>query len=85
MKINNFSRIMNNPYQKQMKQFETTQTNKSMKKDQIEISSQALEMHKGEDIRREKVDALKNQINSGNYQVNYEKVAEKFLDYWKNN
>jgi negative regulator of flagellin synthesis FlgM len=87
MKINNFNRVTNNPYQKQLnKQAEVKQT-QTKKMDQIEISSKALEMQKGEEVlavRKEKVDSLKNQINSGSYQVNYDKVAEKFLEFWKN-
>jgi negative regulator of flagellin synthesis FlgM len=86
MKINNFNRVTNNPYQKQInKQAQVKQT-QTKKMDQIEISSKALEMQIGEEVlavRKEKVESLKNQINSGNYQVNYDKVAEKFLEFWK--
>jgi negative regulator of flagellin synthesis FlgM len=85
MKINPYGRIPSNPYQKQIKHSAEVQNVQSTKRDKIEISTEALEMQKidgASAVRKEKVEALKNQINSGNYQVNYEQVAEKFFDFW---
>jgi negative regulator of flagellin synthesis FlgM len=86
VKINQYGNIPNNPYQKQMKQQSAVQNTQGKKQDQIEISSKALELQKSDGLssaRKDKVNALRNQIDSGAYQINQEKVAEKFLEFWK--
>lgn len=55
------------------------------KGDQVEISSEALEMQKGtplEKARQEKVAELKKKIESGEYKVNAKAVAAKFYEFW---
>lgn len=54
--------------------------------DKADISSQSREMNKisetlaaAPDLRAEKVEALKKQIESGQYQVNSDAVAEKLI------
>lgn len=59
-----------------------------MGKDEVKISTEALEMLKQvEDPnapeRREKVEQLKKQVEEGTYRVSSEKIAEKFLSFWK--
>lgn len=59
-----------------------------MGKDEVNISTEALEMLKQvEDpnapARREKVEQLKKQVEEGTYRVSGEKIAEKFLSFWK--
>ncbi|USG65332.1 flagellar biosynthesis anti-sigma factor FlgM [Brevibacillus ruminantium] len=59
-----------------------------MGKDEVNISSEALEMLKQvEDpqspARREKVSSLKQQVEEGTYKVPSEKIAEKFLAFWR--
>ncbi|WNC14469.1 flagellar biosynthesis anti-sigma factor FlgM [Brevibacillus brevis] len=61
----------------------------AMGKDEVNISPEAMEMLKQvEDPdspqRREKVDLLKKQVEEGTYRVPSEKIAEKFLSFWKN-
>ncbi|MFJ9501216.1 flagellar biosynthesis anti-sigma factor FlgM [Brevibacillus centrosporus] len=61
-----------------------------MGKDEVNISTEALEMLKQlEDPdspqRREKVDQLKKQVEEGTYRVPSEKIAEKFLSFWQKN
>lgn len=59
-----------------------------MGKDEVNISTEAMEMLKQvEDPdspqRREKVDRLKKQVEEGNYRVASDKIAEKFLSFWQ--
>jgi negative regulator of flagellin synthesis FlgM len=69
-----------------------TPVNKSgklaMGKDEVNISSEAMEMlKKVEDLnapaRREKVEQLRKQVEEQTYHVPAEKIAEKFLSFWK--
>jgi len=60
------------------------------KVDEIILSSRAAEIHKAEelskkipDIRQEKVDAIKEQIESKKYNVNEETVAESIIDLFR--
>ena len=60
----------------------------SMGKDEVKISTEAMEMLKQvEDpnapARREKVEQLRKQIEEGTYHVPSEKIADKFLSFWK--
>lgn len=83
MKINNFGKVNINPYQKQMDKIDSVQ--KTKKSDKVEISSEAKELQKGNAIekeRLEKVQALKNKVDSGDYQVNPRDVAKKMYDFW---
>jgi negative regulator of flagellin synthesis FlgM len=84
MKINgsNFNNL--NPYQKQMHKQASLQKGNSAE-DKIEISSKAQELLKGnpiEEARKQKVEQLKNDIQNGDYQVNYEQTARKMVDFW---
>lgn len=59
-----------------------------MGKDEVNISTEALEMHKQvEDVnspqRREKVEHLRKQIEEGKYHVPSERIADKLLSFWK--
>ncbi|MFD2369397.1 flagellar biosynthesis anti-sigma factor FlgM [Brevibacillus sp. GCM10020057] len=59
-----------------------------MGKDEVNISTEALEMLKhveDPDLpqRREKVEQLKKQVEEGSYRVSSEKIAEKFLSFWQ--
>ncbi len=55
------------------------------KEDELQISNQAKEMY-GKNLqeveRQEKINALKAQIQSGEYQVNNQEVADKIFGYW---
>lgn len=74
-----------NPYKKQIEKTEKLQ--KSTSTDHIQISTEALELQKGNRIeteRQAKVEELKNKIESGEYQVNPREVAKKMYDFWNN-
>ncbi|TWI59944.1 flagellar biosynthesis anti-sigma factor FlgM [Halalkalibacter nanhaiisediminis] len=84
MKINPFQPVQQNPYRKQIDKAEMVADLKA-KSDKLEISTEALEMQKGtriENERQEKVEALKQQIEAGEYKVNPQAVANKFYDFW---
>ena len=57
----------------------------SKKKDKLEISPEALELQKGDQLeiqRQERVNELKNKVQSGQYKVNPEEVAHKMYSFW---
>lgn len=84
MKINHFGNVNFNPYKKQMEKLDQLQKG-GAKKDQIEISSVAKELQQGSKIeteRQEKIDAIKQQVESGEYKVDPEKLARKMYDFW---
>ncbi|WP_458411851.1 flagellar biosynthesis anti-sigma factor FlgM [Schinkia sp. CFF1] len=85
MKINHFGPVNMNPYKKQIEKTEKLQ--KSTSTDHIQISTEALELQKGNRIeteRQAKVEELKNKIESGEYQANPREVAKKMYDFWNN-
>jgi len=89
MRINEPNRAgMIQAYQKTNK----TQPNSGQKipmgKDEVQISHEALEMLKQvEDPdapeRKQRVQELKQQVEQGTYHVPADKIAEKFLSFWK--
>jgi negative regulator of flagellin synthesis FlgM len=73
-----------NPYQKQQ-QLKASQQKAKSGKDQVQISSQAkalLQKNAEELSRQERIDQLKQQIKSGEYQVDSRKVAERIYEFW---
>ena len=82
-KVNGSSFIQS--YQKQMQVSKTEKTRPIQKEDELQISNEAKEMY-GKNLaeieRQEKINALKAQIQSGDYQVDNQKVAEKIFGYW---
>ena len=73
-------------YQKQMQVSPVEKARSLQKEDQLQISPQAKEMFKKNtevDLeRQEKINALKAQVQSGEYKVNSEKVADSFYQFW---
>ena len=85
MKINNIQAGKINQYYKQLQQKQTE--NKKTKDDSTQISAKAkeimtarAELKKMPQIREEKVAALKERVQSGNYQVDSNKLAAKILN-----
>lgn len=84
MKINPFNSVHNNPYRKQIEKQEKA-NDAQHKKDKLEISQVAKEMQEStklEAARQEKVNELKQKIESGDYKVDPYAVAKKFYEYW---
>lgn len=74
-----------NPYNKQLDKVEKPQTQAANQKDKIEISKEALELQitNQHDVeRQQKIDELKNKIESGEYKVNPQEIARKMHSYW---
>lgn len=88
MKINNpTGASLINAYQKHNQKPAIDKSNASSKKDQVQISEQAkamLESKTTDPARQEKVQQLKSQVQSGEYKVDSQKVAEKIYQFWFN-
>lgn len=89
MRVNEPNRTgMINAYNKTNKAPMSNDHKYKMGKDEVQISAAALEKLKQvEDAeqpsRTDKVHDLRQQIESGTYNVPSEKIAEKFLSFWK--
>ncbi|MFB5661006.1 flagellar biosynthesis anti-sigma factor FlgM [Alteribacillus sp. HJP-4] len=85
MKINPLGPL-NNPYQKQADKQSVEKSGSAQQgRDKVEISEQAKQMQQGTSIdsaRQEKIDALKEQVEAGTYEMNPQKTAQKFYDFW---
>lgn len=83
MKINPYGNIQN-LYKKQVGKAQPKE-GVAKKKDQLEISPEAKLMQQETRIsaeRKEKVEAIKQKVQNGEYKVNPEQVARKFYDFW---
>ncbi|MFS0864958.1 flagellar biosynthesis anti-sigma factor FlgM [Fredinandcohnia sp. 179-A 10B2 NHS] len=83
MKINQFGSVGMNPYKKQMSKI--AETEKTTKTDKVEISSAAKQLQETSPIvvaRQQKVEALKQQVQSGTYKVDSESVAKSVYDFY---
>lgn len=83
---NNLDKVMN-AYRKQDASRGASKTNKISKNDELSLSSTAKDyqfalnaIKNVPDIRKEKVDAIKEQIRTGTYVVDSGKIAEKILE-----
>lgn len=83
MKINHIGRLNINPYNKQAGKMDQVQ--KAGKKDKIEISPEAKNLQKIGNIeleRQEKIEAIKKEIQSGQYEINTKEIAKKMYSFW---
>lgn len=87
MKINQTGLFGVNPYKKQMEKMDQVKQ-ASKKQDKVEISSAAKEMQQANQIsaeRQQKIDALKQQIQNGTYQVDAKATAKGIIDFYSKN
>ena len=85
MKINSIGLNKMNPYTQTKRPQQTNKTGQTFA-DTLEISSAAKDMKVASeytDARAERVQQLKEKIESGEYQVNARKVAEDMLKYYR--
>lgn len=89
MRIDAFNKISQLYKQNCTKQVEKTST--VTKKDRVEISQLGRDIQvakqavaQSPDIREEKVNALKQRIASGNYNINAEEIADKMIENYFN-
>lgn len=76
---------INNPYQRHVQNYQKQKT-KSFN-DELNISKEAIQLQETNQItkeRTERVDQLKQLVDSGEYKVNHEQVVQKMLDFWGN-
>ncbi|AIQ14820.1 flagellar biosynthesis anti-sigma factor FlgM [Paenibacillus durus] len=88
MKINDTGRINGiNSYQKAVESGTIDNVRKARKKDEVSISTEALEMLRAQQTsnaeRAQKIEDLKNRVSSGTYHVEARDLAEKLLPYFK--
>ncbi|GGE36167.1 hypothetical protein GCM10011391_13710 [Pullulanibacillus camelliae] len=88
MKIDHTNRVQAmNPYKMQQERYQKqTEQQPAKAKDRVDISKAAKQMQVESPVtaaRTEKVEALRKQVEAGEYQVNHKAVAEKFLSYWQ--
>lgn len=86
MKIYNYGVNKVNPYQNQSLKTEQVKKSTFSVTDQLEISSAAKDLQgikSYADERAERVQQLKEQIESGNYQVDAKKLASDMLKYYR--
>lgn len=90
MRINEPNRTgMINAYNKTSKAYSAKNDKKPVGKDEVQISNEALELlRKGEvsetsPTDKTRINELKQQIEQGTYRVPSDKIAEKFLAFWK--
>ena len=83
MQINGLGKLGLNPYVKQSEKLNQVKNNSVS--DKVEISSEALQLSKGNPIeieRKELIEKLKNEVQSGEYKVDAKSVAEKMYSFW---
>lgn len=53
--------------------------------DQLKISNQALQLQKNvqHTARKQEVSEIKSLVQSGDYEIDYKKTAEKLLEFWR--
>ncbi|WP_145406953.1 flagellar biosynthesis anti-sigma factor FlgM [Paenibacillus xylanexedens] len=89
MKINETGRIgAINSYQRNVESGNQAEVKKSRRKDEVSISPEAIKMlqeqGRTQDAERmQRIQELKNQVNSGTYQVDSSKLADKLMPYFK--
>jgi len=87
MKINDINRVtsLSKSYQNQIEQRQLS--SKASKKDEVQISQAAQELLEGSRAesseRTEHIKALKQAVQTGTYQVEAGKLAEKLLPFFK--
>ena len=86
MKIHHIGSMNVHPYQRQLAKTERLAAGKA-KGDQVEISKEAKELQEAaswERARQAKLEELRQQIETGAYQVDPQAVAKRIIDYYRN-
>ncbi|WP_017470761.1 flagellar biosynthesis anti-sigma factor FlgM [Amphibacillus jilinensis] len=86
MKINGTNQPNVNPYQKQLHRQTPIRSEHQKKADQLQISDQAKKMQEFNGVhpaREQHVNAIKQEVDAGQYKVEAEQVAKKMLTFWR--
>ncbi|MFD1387076.1 flagellar biosynthesis anti-sigma factor FlgM [Oceanobacillus oncorhynchi subsp. oncorhynchi] len=84
MKIHGPNPTNFNPYKQAFKDKQAIES-EAYKKDSIEISPEAKKLQKQEqpnETRAAYINEIKQKIESNQYEINYEKIAQKMHDFW---
>ena len=85
MKINNLNSMGVNPYKRNLEKNTAAQKSQT-KEDKVEISSKAKDLQQSNEVvkaRQEKVQAIKTQLESGNYSIDPQVIAKGLLNFYK--
>lgn len=85
MKINRPSQVNFNPYNQQI-QKQVDLKKATQKSDELQISQEALKLQENQkpaEKRAAYVDEIKQQVDAGQYKVDYEQTAQKMIEFWK--
>ncbi|MFL8936254.1 flagellar biosynthesis anti-sigma factor FlgM [Rossellomorea oryzaecorticis] len=86
MKINNIGNQNINPYQRNMNKLNSAEKSGKSPSDKIEISTAAKEMQEVSKLGKErqaKVEALKDQVQSGNYTIDPKAIAKGLNHFYQ--
>ncbi|AGE23706.1 anti-sigma-28 factor [Geobacillus sp. GHH01] len=86
MKIHHIGSMNVNPYQRQLVKTERLAAGKA-NGDQVEISKEAKELQEAaswEQARQAKLEELRQQIETGAYEVDPRAVAKRMIEYYRN-
>lgn len=85
MKIQGPNSTNLNPYQRQINNYKKQQ--KQTYQDELNISKEAQQLQETNQVtkaRSKHVQNIKELVDSGEYKVNYDKVAQKMINFWTN-
>lgn len=75
-----------NPYKRNVDKNTAAEQKPQTKADKVEISSKAIDLQQSNDVskaRQEKVQALKTQLESGNYTIDPKAIATGLVNFYK--
>ncbi|WP_053218573.1 flagellar biosynthesis anti-sigma factor FlgM [Virgibacillus senegalensis] len=87
MKINGTNQTNFNPYQKQLQKQAEVKKELTNKEDKIQISSQAKQLQetaKPDPARQQRVQEIKQAVESGEYNIDPKQTAKKMIEFWNN-
>ncbi|WP_077624759.1 flagellar biosynthesis anti-sigma factor FlgM [Sediminibacillus massiliensis] len=87
MKIQGPNHSNFNPYQKQLQKQADIQKEATNKEDKVQISNKAKELQestKTDPARQQRIEELKQKVQSGEYNVDAKQTAKKMIDFWNN-
>ena len=86
MKINNIGSMGVNPYKKNLEKNAAATPKAQSKTDKVEISTKAIDLQQSNELvkaRREKIQAIKAQLESGNYTIDPKEIAKGLLNFYR--
>jgi len=75
-----------NPYKKNLEKNAAATPKAQSKTDKVEISTKAIDLQQSNELvkaRREKIQAIKAQLESGNYTIDPKEIAKGLLNFYR--